>query len=826
MLRRLIILLLIMSLSACGGSDNSDKTDPGTNPGTNPGTDPGTPTGEPIVNQLRRIDVLENTTFVANYAQIVAGARSLSYSLDQGMPDSQWLAIDSASGVLSFITAPDFENPQDHNLDNVYLTKVTIVDGTVTETFDLDIRVINAATANTSNTAPRLVQFYSFEVDENVGGELGTVRATDLEENSISFSIGGGVDSGLAIDSNTGVMSFTAHNFEQPTDANGDNVYEFGLNVSDGELSTFYTVAVTVLNVNEAPVMLEPRPFVEHIEVEMGSPFVAQIVATDEDVNTQLSYSVCCGALTVSASGLVELSEMPSLNDINDNNYYRSTFHVSDGELRDSLYPTIHVSKTIADADTSFGELDSNTGLRKGYTARRIITFVEGQEEQANDVAVLPVSNNIVAVGISWNRQTNDQDMAIWQFTPQGELNTDLVTGFGPVHPTDNTKRLGYLTHHNAGGGQLWDRGYALAITSESKIVVVGSSYATSTPDHRGDAVVWRYTTNGDLDTGFGDPDPSSPGNRLGYVRFDSTLVNAKFATGKAVAIAADGSIIVAGNRDVIGNGNTDMMIWKYNPQGQLDTGFGDSVQGNRLGYVLLKDTDRANAPDWGNNDATHIALDSTGRILVAGTANLRAVVWRYTQSGELDVGNFGVNDANGVKTGFYHERDNPFSVTQNVGSVRATGLALTAEDKVVFACDSLLTGFSLVRLTQDGAIDTDPVSGFGYIDANSRAGYHYRYGSGGVYGNDYINDILILADGRIVLAGGTLVRGGIWNNEIWLFSADGLFQGIAGNHTTRNSDSARAIALGGNNKIVTAGYSGRIDGNTNTTVMQFVLRE
>ena len=64
-----------------------------------------------------------------------------------------------------------------------------------------------------------------------------TVTATDPDAGqTLSYSIIGGADAGkFTIGSNTGALSFiTAPNFELPTDAGGNNVYDVTVQVSDG----------------------------------------------------------------------------------------------------------------------------------------------------------------------------------------------------------------------------------------------------------------------------------------------------------------------------------------------------------------------------------------------------------------------------------------------------------------------------------------------------------------------------------------------------------------------------------------------------------------
>ncbi|MDZ7872597.1 MAG: peroxidase family protein [Rhizobium sp.] len=81
-----------------------------------------------------------------------------------------------------------------------------------------------------------------------------TVTATELDAGQVlTYSISGGADAGLfSIDENTGVLSFiSAPNFEAPTDAGGNNVYDVVVQVSDGIAVDTQALAVTVTNAQE-----------------------------------------------------------------------------------------------------------------------------------------------------------------------------------------------------------------------------------------------------------------------------------------------------------------------------------------------------------------------------------------------------------------------------------------------------------------------------------------------------------------------------------------------------------------------------------------------
>ncbi len=78
----------------------------------------------------------------------------------------------------------------------------------------------------------------------------------DPDGDPVTFSITGGVDAALfSIDPMTGALTFNAPpDFENPTDAGLNNVYDVQVTASDGNGGTdVQAIAVTVTDVNEAP---------------------------------------------------------------------------------------------------------------------------------------------------------------------------------------------------------------------------------------------------------------------------------------------------------------------------------------------------------------------------------------------------------------------------------------------------------------------------------------------------------------------------------------------------------------------------------------------
>src|SRR4030095_1502128 len=90
-----------------------------------------------------------------------------------------------------------------------------------------------------------------------------TVTATDADAGStLTFSIVGGADAAkFTIASSTGALALlSAPDFESPTDAGANNVYDVTVQVSDGANTDTQAIAVTVTNLNDnAPVITSNR---------------------------------------------------------------------------------------------------------------------------------------------------------------------------------------------------------------------------------------------------------------------------------------------------------------------------------------------------------------------------------------------------------------------------------------------------------------------------------------------------------------------------------------------------------------------------------------
>ena len=201
----------------------------------------------------------ENQTSVLTVIAADEENSNITYSLLEGANDNDNFTIGESDGVLTFITAPDYENPTDANSDNNYIVTVIASDNqsaplTATQTLTVTVKDVNEGPP-VFNDFPT-----NISVEENQINVL-TANATDPEGNTVTYSLpdDNTTDNSLfAIDVNTGVLTFrNAPDFENPINLNGDNNYIALVVASDNQqspLTTSQNVTVTVTDVNEPPV--------------------------------------------------------------------------------------------------------------------------------------------------------------------------------------------------------------------------------------------------------------------------------------------------------------------------------------------------------------------------------------------------------------------------------------------------------------------------------------------------------------------------------------------------------------------------------------------
>ena len=133
-LNRVVLLVSFFVIASCGGGGGGGGSE---DPYTPPAPTNSAPT---ITNTVFNISVAENQTSAFTISASDSDGDTLSYSLSG--TDSALMSV-SSSGVVTFNTAPDFENPSDSNADNVYEVTATVSDGSLTDSENFMVTVTN-----------------------------------------------------------------------------------------------------------------------------------------------------------------------------------------------------------------------------------------------------------------------------------------------------------------------------------------------------------------------------------------------------------------------------------------------------------------------------------------------------------------------------------------------------------------------------------------------------------------------------------------------------------------------------------------------------------
>ncbi|WP_188113424.1 hypothetical protein [Nocardioides humilatus] len=308
-----------------------------------------------------------------------------------------------------------------------------------------------------------------------------------------------------------------------------------------------------------------------------------------------------------------------------------------------------------------------------------------------------------------------------------------------------------------------------VAIQSDGRIMVVGRTHIAGLSDYY-DTAVARLTSSGDLDTTFrGD---------------GKSVLDLGFRDGAdAVAIAPNGRIVIVGDGLVKLDG--DFYVTRLTSSGALDSTFSSNG--------------RTTTGFGGENDAAlDVAVQSDGRIVVAGRTDADGeydydfAVARYTTSGGLDA-SFNFDGKASIGFG---------------DSDEARAVAIQSDGKIVLAGpsdpDDGPSDFAVARLNAVGLADDD-WDGDGKITT----------GFGGT--DDWAEDVLVQPDGRIVVVGRvrTDKLGGPFDLGLLRYNQSGsLNTSFGGDGKVRTnlgtSDEIYGIARQTDGKLVVAGEVGQ----------------
>ena len=415
--------------------------------GTIDNTFGGQAAGSPIITSngggaTASVSVSENSTAVTTVAATDPDVGQTPVYSISGGADLARFTINSSTGALSFINAPNFEAPTDANTDNVYEVIVEASDGAITDTQTISVAVTdqNEAPSITSSGggATTLVS-----VSTN-STAVGTVTASDPDANTtLTYSMSGGADlARFSINSSTGALSFiNAPNFEAPTDANTDNVYKVIVQASDGTLTDLQTISVTVTTQTGAPsITSDGAGATASISFAENGIAVTTVAATDPDAGQTPGYSISGGSDRArfsinSSTGALSFVNAPNFEaptDTNTDNVYEVIVQTSDGTLTD----TQTISVTVTDHDNEPVLATNGDDILIAVTAPDAFNGVLGSDTVSYINATSGVTANLTNPAVNKGFAQGDTYISIENLTGSsfndtltGDANANVLTG-------------------------------------------------------------------------------------------------------------------------------------------------------------------------------------------------------------------------------------------------------------------------------------------------------------------------------------------------------------------------------------------------------------
>ena len=354
----------------------------------------------PTIGSARpSISYAENRTVaVATYSASDPGGGTISWSLPSTIFETDRGDFDiSDNGQLTFKDAPDYEDPDDHNDDNVYKITVRASDDSgSTDDFDVTITVTDV------NESPEITGLSSVSYAENGTRAVAMYTADDPEGDEITWRLPNTHFQSDRLDFN-----ITAHgdlrfnrlpNYENPHDENTDNVYKVTVRAVDDDGNTDdIDVTIEVTNVNEEP---EVDEAIEDQTITVGASATISLSGTfsDPDGDT-LTYTASSSATRVATTSINAIDSTLTLTAVSVGSATitvtaadRASGHADRLEVTDDFTVTVEaggpakVTRLSGEPGTNHGEIDLKWNAADDATGYQ----VRQKESGTNAWIVLP----------------------------------------------------------------------------------------------------------------------------------------------------------------------------------------------------------------------------------------------------------------------------------------------------------------------------------------------------------------------------------------------------------------------------------------------------
>ena len=244
---------------------------------------------------------------------------------------SDAFAINAGTGAITVA------GTLDHETTPTYTLTVQVSDGTATANA---AATINVADVNEAPVVTAQTTAFTVAEDANNGTTVGTVAATDPENEPLTFAItNGNTGNAFAINASSGAIT-VARTLDHETTP----TYTLTVRVSDGSLSGTADFTVNVTDVNEAPIVTAQSSAFTVAENANNGTAVGTVAATDPE-NDRLTFSITAGntgnAFAINGTGAITVA---GTLDHETTPTYTLTVRAADASLSDMANFTVNVT--------------------------------------------------------------------------------------------------------------------------------------------------------------------------------------------------------------------------------------------------------------------------------------------------------------------------------------------------------------------------------------------------------------------------------------------------------------------------------------------------
>ena len=603
----------------------------------------------PVISGTSTYSADENQTSIGSIAASDADGDSLTYSVSNSD-----LSI-SPEGVLTFNTSPDYETV------STYSAIITVSDGVYSDTKDITIDINNL-----NDNSPVFTSSASLSAEENQTS-IGTITATDADNNPVSFAVDGSDDGSELSISSAGVLRFiSAPDFETKSSYTATvTAYDSAV---DGSNSSTQIITVTIINVNEVPIITSGATYT----VDENQTSIGTFEANDVDGDS-LSYSISGSELSINSSGILSFNSAP---DFESKSSYSAEVEVSDGNLSASQLITVNINNLNDEAPVFVGpstfninENNTNVGTAFATDADNLtaITFtISGSDFSltstgsssakvefisAPDYETKTQYNATITANDGVNTSTVDWTINIINLND----NAPVYTSSNTFNANENQTAIGSVTASDADGNSLTFS----TSSSELSITSAGTLTFATAPDYETKS---SYTATVSVTDGV-------------YTETQDITVN--------VNDVNDAPVFTSGTSFALNNGDTS-----------ITTVSATDEDGNSLAYSLS------------GTDASAMTIDATSGALTLNASADYATKSSYSVTAEVTDGAISVTQAIAVtvnapptatSAGWYV---NVLPKDSNGGDIQLAGTAISGRTLTY----SIVTDPSLGTATLDSA--------------------------------------------------------------------------------------------------------------------------